>query len=170
MDKGQRLRWMFLLSALAVSVIASVWPEPAEDTASIPHPAPRATSAVGHASENGVLVEHAPDWVASDENPFALRDWGPPPPPSSDPRPVAQISIDNAPAPPPALPFKFLGQMVDGSDRVIYLGIGDQVFLARTGEVLDGRYKVLAITPAQIEFESMTDGAHQALPLPAQEQ
>jgi len=59
--------------------------------------------------------------------------------------------------------------MRDGSDAVVYLSLGDQMVLARTGESLDGGYKVAAITASQIEFESVAQGVRQTLPIPTQD-
>lgn len=72
-----------------------------------------------------------------------------------------------APPGPPSLPFKYVGKMNDSSDNVVYLALGEQTLLARSGDVLEENYKVLAITPVQIEFEHLPTGQKQALAFPA---
>lgn len=59
--------------------------------------------------------------------------------------------------------------MRDGSDTVVYLGLGEEMVLARPGDTLEGGYKVAAITASQIEFESVALGIRQTLPIPNQE-
>ncbi|MET0264258.1 MAG: hypothetical protein ABW202_01470 [Duganella sp.] len=106
-------------------------------------------------------------------DPFAGKGWQPEPvvvPQVAIPPAAAPVAaIDLAPAPPPPLPFKFVGQMTDGSDRVVYLSNGDQVVIARQGDVLDGGYKVVAISPAHIEFELVSSGFKQPLAIPAKD-
>ena len=112
-----------------------------------------------------------PGWVAAGADPFAPKGWQPPPP---APPPAAAVTapvaaVDLTPPPPPPLPFKFVGQMNDGTDLVVYLSSGDQVVIARQGDVLDGGYKVSAISPTQIEFESVSSGLKQPLAIPAKD-
>jgi hypothetical protein len=72
-------------------------------------------------------------------------------------------------AAPPPLPFKFVGQMTDGGNRVVYLSLNEQLVVARDGGLLEGGYKVFEITPTQIGFESTSTGTRQSLPIPAQD-
>lgn len=168
MDKAQRLRMALLLCALAATVAAIILPGPDADVAASPPSS--VTPASVRKQDAVVLKARQPDWVFSDENPFLPRGWAPPPPPPPDARVVTSlVQTDPLPSSAPPLPFKFLGQMIDGADRLVYLGLGDQVLIARAGEVLEGSYKVLTVTPAQIEFELIASGIHQTLPLPAQE-
>jgi hypothetical protein len=112
------------------------------------------------------------EWIASDEDPFASKSWQAPPPapePSKQPSPVAIAPVDTTPAPPPPLPYKFVGQMNDGAQRVVYLSRGEQVLLAHQGDVLDGSYKVIAIGTTQVEFEAVSSGVRQMLPIPVQD-
>jgi hypothetical protein len=112
-----------------------------------------------------------PGWIAAVADPFATKGWQPPPPvvPPTVAAPAPVAMVDLTPPPPPPLPFKFVGQMNDGTDLVIYLSSGDQVVLARQGDVLDGGYKVSAISPTQIEFESVSSGLKQPLAIPAKD-
>lgn len=171
MDKAQQRRSLVLSSLLAATVAAIFYP--VDDT-----PAPRSRSA--RAAPAKVVGQQNADpeppsrgWMAAEENPFAPRGWvAPPPPPPAQARAVAAVVLPEAPPPPPPpepLPYRFLGQMSDGDDRVIYLGQGEQVVPARQGDVLDGRYKVVAIGASQMEFEQTTSGLRQTLPLPAQD-
>lgn len=161
---------MVLLSALGATIAATIYPvnelpEPAEALV-------RKTGPVGR-----VVMDAQADkrtrgvWLASDENPFAPRSWDAPQAPVEAARAVQTVELaPSAPVPesPPPLPYRFLGQMQDGSDRIFYLGHGEQVLLARQGEVLEGSYKVVAVGDGAIEFESVQSGLRQSLPIPAQ--
>lgn len=75
-------------------------------------------------------VEDSTDlaWIASEEDPFSPRNWQPPPAVTTAPAPpVAVVAPIEATPTQQALPFKFVGQMKNGDDRVIYLGRGEQV-------------------------------------------
>lgn len=171
MDKAARIRWSILLTALCATLVAMFYPvdEPQSaplTVARVQAPAPKAAAApVAAAALAGQGV-----WEPLLEDPFAPRRWdapAPPPPPvvATAAPVVAEVVV--APPGPPPLPFQFVGQMNDSSDQVVYLARGEQALLARTGETLEGTYKVLAITPVQIEFEHLPTGQKQALVFPS---
>jgi hypothetical protein len=112
-----------------------------------------------------------PEWVAADENPFAPRNWVTAPASVEQPRPVLPVVTPEVAAVPlpQSLPFKFVGQMTDGGNHVVYLSLNEQLVVAHNGDLLEGGYKVLEITPTQIEFEFNSTGTRQALPIPAQD-
>jgi hypothetical protein len=173
MDKYKKLRWVLLFSALATTIGAILYP--VDESSSItgtqgvkPDLAMRPSSTAPAQVER----EHVrPIWVTTDENPFAPRAWQAPSIPQTEvARAVQTVELTQAPQEPPAtpLPYRFLGQMQDGDSHVFYLGRGDQVLLARQGEVLEGSYKVVAINDSMIEFESVQSGIKQTLPILAQ--
>lgn len=170
MDKAARLRWLILTATLAATVGAILYPvdeplavvEPSANNVAAPRSAKPALAA---------RVEPAKEWLSADENPFAPRNWLAPPPVAPVEARAVVPAMVNEPAPPPPqpLPFRYLGQMSDKEDRVIYLGMGEELMPARLGDVLDGRYKVVALNAALIEFETISSGLRQSLPLPAQD-
>jgi hypothetical protein len=87
--------------------------------------------------------------------------------------PVAQqlavAPVVLAPAGPPALPFRFVGNFSDGADQVVYLAHGDLAVVARLGDVIETNYKVIGVTPTQIEFEYLPTGDKQPLVFPARD-
>ncbi|WP_070361147.1 hypothetical protein [Duganella sp. HH105] len=110
------------------------------------------------------------DEEPGDVDPFAPRGWQAPPPPAPPPSaPLVVAAVDLTPPGPPALPFRFVGSMNDSVEQVVYLARGDLAFVARTGEVLDSQYKVVAIDPTHIEFEYLPSGARQTLAFPARD-
>lgn len=168
MDSSKVKRWSVLGTALLATLAAIAYP--VEDEVQMapvpPVSAPRSGQKAAPAEEAGMI-----DWVASDVDPFAVRGWqaAPPPPPEQARVVHAVEAAPAAPPPPPALPYKFIGQMNDGTDRILYLGRGEQVQLARQGDVLDGTYKVLSVSATQIEFELISSGLKQWLAIPAQD-
>jgi hypothetical protein len=78
-------------------------------------------------------------------------DTGPPPPP-----------------PPPPIPLKFYG--FSGSKngpKQVFLSKGDDIFIAKEGQIVDRRYKILKIGPNSVEVEDVLTNNRQTLPLTA---
>jgi hypothetical protein len=80
----------------------------------------------------------------------------PPPPPSPPP----------GPPPPPPIDLKFFGTATspDGKRRAFLLH-GDDVFLASDGEIVQRRYKVVAVSANSVLVEDMANNNRQTLPL-----
>lgn len=174
-----RIRWAFILLAFALTIIAIYYPAPAglaEQEASALYPAStarnlsvQASARPGAQSQDGIA--HRPEWIGTDEDPFAARTWQPNAAPMAGPSVLQQNRVEApevAPLPVP-LPYQFVGQMVDDGNQIVYLSRGDQVLLARKGETLEGSYKVLDISATQIEFEMLPSGLRQTLPIPLQD-
>lgn len=171
MDKYAKQRWTVLLSALAATIGAMVYPADEPSTPVMPTVAsPQPNPAVKLVSAPATVDHARPAWVASDDNPFGPRVWTAALPVAEVNRTVEPVEATPAApeAPPPPLPYRFLGQMQDGPSRVIYLGRGEEVILARQNDVLEGSYKVVAVNDSAIEFESVQSGIKQSLPIPAQ--
>lgn len=88
--------------------------------------------------------------AAEPGNAFESKSWyvpPPPPPPSLAPPPM--------PLPPPAptappLPFTYLGKYQDSAVPVIFLVRGDRILTVRTGDVIEGTYRVDGIVGATL--------------------
>lgn len=168
MAKAARIRWTILLSALCATVVAIFYPVTAPVETLSPVATPRVRKLAPAAPQRPAAVRGV--WEPLLADPFAPRRWEVSAPvapapviPTAAPV-VAEVVV--APPGPPPLPFQFVGQMTDSEQQVVYLSMGEQALLARTGEVLEGTYKVLAITALQIEFEHMPTGQKQALVFP----
>ncbi|WP_229503742.1 hypothetical protein [Massilia putida] len=75
--------------------------------------------------------------------PFTHQDWTPPPPP-----PQQQPAPPPPPPTAPPLPFTFIGKSVGDGVWEVYLARGARTYVVRDkGEVIDGTYRVDAITP-----------------------
>jgi len=92
--------------------------------------------------------------------------------PEPAPQPVTPvIQPDNTPAPPPPpppIPLKFYGFSGNKSGpKQVFLSKGDDIFIAKEGQIIDRRYKILKITPTSVEVEDVLTNNRQTLPLTA---
>jgi hypothetical protein len=94
------------------------------------------------------------------------------------PRPIApghrdgnteDVHIYQAPSPPAAapIPLKFYGfASSPGEPKRIFLKLGEDVFVAGEGEIVDRRYKVIRISATSVEIQDVvTSGPPQNIPL-----
>ena len=165
-DKAARRRWMILSLFLIGTVGAIFYPADEQSTAWTPR-VDRAGSLPPRPARVSSVAEQE-QWQPLLADPFAPRKWEAPAPVQvAAPAPVATVVAPPALPVAPPLPFQFVGQMSDGTDQVVYLVRGEEALLARTGEVLEGAYKVLGLTALQIEFEHLPTGQKQTLVFPA---
>jgi hypothetical protein len=106
-------------------------------------------------------------------NIFSAQSAPPPIPKSIAPaRPSgggANPVVQNLPPPPPkppAIDLKYFGYAQDKNKSFLAFFIrGDYIFMARTGEIVDHRYKVGAIHPLNVEVTDLSYNNTQTLPL-----
>jgi hypothetical protein len=73
--------------------------------------------------------------------------------------------VPQGPPPPPTIDLTFYGYSSRGGNRQIFLLHGDDIFLAHEGDVVDRRYRVVAIRPFSVEIEDIPYHNTQSLPL-----
>lgn len=169
MDKARKRRWVILLSALAGTIGAIVYPT--DETMETAPANIMATRPVSAETKKEAQIAADSSWIATDLDPFASKGWvaAPVAPAPLKVNSIPQSDPEPPPIPPPPLPYQFVGQMNNGADRVVYLGRGDQVVLARVGDILESSYKVVTISATHIDFESLSSGLKQSLPIPARD-
>lgn len=95
-------------------------------------------------------------------NPFS--EIAPPPPESVKKASVhvPQGPVQPPPPPPPALPgnMKFFGYgtVPNGTSRRAFLSDGDDVYIVAEGDTLLGRFRIVKVTNANLEFEEIATG------------
>jgi hypothetical protein len=96
----------------------------------------------------------------------------PEPPPIEKPLASAETPkpdrfVPQGAAPPPSIPLKFYGwASKPGETRSVFLSSGGgDVFVAREGDIVNRRYKIVRIQPNTVEVEDMLTNARQNLPL-----
>ncbi len=147
------LRKIWLAVALIATIVASVvdfeTPEPVKPhrAGSSPVQSPRQSAATPPGSIEPVAVQNgfsrAP-FARQAADLFAVHSWQPPPAPA----PKA------APAPPPtapALPFRYLGKVLDQGQVIAFVGHDARTYSLRSGDLV-ADYQVLEITPTDMSF------------------
>jgi hypothetical protein len=77
-----------------------------------------------------------------------------------------QIQQPQGPPPPPPIELKFYGYATPtGGTRRIFLAQGEDVFIAREGDIVDRRYKVVRISPTSVEILDVLSNNRQSIPL-----
>jgi hypothetical protein len=81
----------------------------------------------------------------------------------------AQTDLYKTPTPPqpPPIPLKFYGfASRSGEAKKIFLKLGEDVFVAGEGEIVDRRYKVIRISPTSVQIQDvLNSGPPQNIPL-----
>jgi hypothetical protein len=84
-------------------------------------------------------------------------------PPVKPPPPAPVIYT---PPPPPPINLKFFGFANSPDEPAqVFLSQGDEVFVAREGQIVNRRYKVLKINPKSVEIEDVLGNNRQTIPL-----
>ena len=77
-----------------------------------------------------------------------------------------QASAPPPPPPPPPINLVFYGFATPaGGSKRIFLAQGEDVFIAREGDIVDRRYKVVRISPTSVEILDVLSNNRQSIPL-----
>jgi type IV pilus biogenesis protein PilP len=82
---------------------------------------------------------------------------------------AAAVTSQPAPAPQaPALPFVYVGKMVDGEKTAVFVSKGDENYSLTPGQTIAGDYRVEKITDASVTFTYLPMKKRQTLNFTAQ--
>jgi hypothetical protein len=65
----------------------------------------------------------------------------------------------------PPIPLKFYGFASQNDKKQIFLSQGEDVFVAREGDIVKGRYKVVHVNPNAVEIQDVLSNYSQSIPL-----
>ncbi len=168
-----RQRWVFYAIVLVLTLTVVRWAggqDRAEPRATAAYQAERAERPAREAAAATANAEAIPAvrleqlerraTGAPAGDPFQARSWEPAP---------TVVKRTVAPPPPqaPPLPFTYLGKMVDGEQTTVFLAAADRNYVARSGDTLDGRYRVEKIEEDGLALTYLPLGAKQVLPFAA---
>ena len=89
------------------------------------------------------------------------------PPPAEIPQPVKNpvATTPAAPPPPPPMNLKLYGyaQRKGGESKKIFLSSGDDIFVAKEGDIVNRRYKILKINNNSVDVEDVLTNNRQTL-------
>ena len=92
------------------------------------------------------------------------------PKPIQPARPIsgpAPVQVPQGPPPPPPIDLRFCGYFAspNGTDRQVILVHGDDVVLAKAGDVVLRRYKLVSVSANSIQVDDLENNNRQSIPL-----
>lgn len=164
----EQRRQKLLLALLVVVALGMAYRQwgggAAEVAAGASNPVPTATPSPAGAQASGPggnmpvpvklgSLEPVVEDGGNSRNPFAFgvppRPPAPPAPPAPPPRPTPPPAppVPTGPPPRPAIPVKFIGFVEEQgkAGKIVALSVGGEVVMAREGDLVDGRFRLLKV-------------------------
>ena len=121
-------------------------------------------------------LRNTPDASQSIErNLFRFETRPAPPPPPSAPTPparrVAPVAMPTGPQAPPAIPLRYIGLLDAPTQAGLVAVLSDgrgNVFYGREGDTIEGRYRVLQVSPVATELSYLDGRGRQTIRLSGQ--
>src|SRR5205085_1654459 len=96
--------------------------------------------------------------IEAGNDPFARRSFG---------APAQAAAQAQAPAGPPALPFRYLGKAIEDGKLSVFLMKGNDSFSVHSKQAIDQQYRVDKVTETQVTFTYLPLNQKQTLDIPA---
>jgi len=164
MAKSAKQRWLWLGGMLAATLAAAIWVDQQEQKSAAPVVTPPARSG-GHGTKPEQATPRLPleklqarrEGEAQEqvEDAFQAKSWYVPPPP---PKPVPP-----PPPSPPPLPFAYLGKLLEAGQVTVFLTRQDRNYAVKSGETIDGAYRVESIDAQRVVFTYLPLNMQQTL-------
>jgi hypothetical protein len=184
MKLGTGSRRVLLFGSLALTLAAVQWvdgneepvrkskPTASSSSSSAATPAPKPARAAAPKAEVPAAELDLARLVrargGSSADAFAPRNWEPPPRKLS----AKEAAMAAAPPPPPPqappLPFVYVGMLADAERTTVFLSQGSRDIAVRTGETIDGTYRVDNVRADRIELTYLPLKQRQTLSLGTQ--
>lgn len=162
-------RWFVYVIAFALALVGARWAggQDRVDSRNAGAQSPRPERPARDTAADNAKAEALPEvrldqlgkrgTLAPAGDPFQPRSWDPPVAPTikralPPPRPQA-----------PALPFAYLGKMMDGDTMTVFLAKQDRNYIVRAGDTLDGDYRVAKVDNDGLELVYLPLGVKQTL-------
>lgn len=114
-----------------------------------------------------LLLSSQTKYEGSKRNIFRMEEL----PPPVMPTPVATVVTNPGPPPtppPPPIPLKFFGfSSKPGEAKKIFLSEGEEIFVAKEGDIINRRYRIVQINATSVMIEDMLNNNKQPIPLTA---
>jgi hypothetical protein len=181
-ENKKQLYWMIALLVIAIPL--AIYEFGGMGTSAAAPPAPATTSNTSAKKGGAVLAasnlldptlhteildasRHV-KYEAGGRNIFRMEE-PPIPKPIAPPRPTATpIPTPTPVPPPPPIPLKFYGFASKSNEpKKVFLAEGPSIFVARQGEIVDRRYKVVQISNNSVTIEDLLTNNRQPIPLTA---
>ncbi len=150
-EMRRRLKMALLAFALGAAALWAAFdagnrvePSIATRTGDPPHAVPAVA---------GTGLPARPAFRDAEADPFAART------PDAPPSPAARTSPPDA----PPLPYRFIGRVYQDSGTQIFLAKDAKIFTVKKGDVLDGAYRVDAVSGTSLTFTHLASGARQVM-------
>lgn len=173
-DKKKTIIALVLFAFAVAAVVYELWP-----SASSPAPAVRSAAATsGTKTTNPVFSKLDPSlrldllkgsedvtYAGSGRDIFHAQAE----PPKEDLK-VGDVRTPKQPEQPqphtnPPIPLKFYGFTTSNNKKQIFLSQGEDVFVAKEGDIVKGRYKVVHVNPNSVEIQDVLGNYSQQIPL-----
>ncbi|MFO1318355.1 MAG: hypothetical protein U1F52_01955 [Burkholderiales bacterium] len=173
LGSGSRRAVLFVLLGLALAATKWVDGEPQMPSAAaaretprpVRDPAPGARAPDEEAAPALDLSRLRRDPAPVRADPFGARNWDPPPP-KMPARAVRSENVEAPPPPPPQappLPFTYVGMLDEGDRVTVFLANANQDLAVKSGDVIDGVYRVDEVTSQRVVVTYLPLGQQQSL-------
>ena len=156
---SRRRHWL-IASTLVAGLVAALWKHGGEPAKAAlmqverSQPAKRAHSAIDPLPQLEIEKLELDKSSEPIVNAFEPRSWAPPAP-----------KIKPAPPQAPALPFTYIGKMMEDGRIVVFLTQGERNFAVRSGDKLDNLYQIDEIKPTMMLLTYLPLNKQQSLPI-----